>query len=42
MNMRERDQLTTFLSQLVEARTGQKNAEADGLIRAGADRTIAG
>ncbi|MBS1129139.1 MAG: conserved hypothetical transrane protein [Proteobacteria bacterium] len=33
MNTQERDQLNNFLSQLVAARAGQKDAEADGLIR---------
>lgn len=33
MNPREREQLNTFLSQLVAARAGQKDAEAEGLIR---------
>lgn len=33
MNTQERDQLTTFLSQLVAARAGQKDSEAEGLIR---------
>lgn len=33
MNPREREQLNTFLSQLVAARAGQKDADAEGLIR---------
>lgn len=33
MNTQERDQLNSFLSQLVAARAGQKDAEAEELIR---------
>lgn len=33
MNPQERDQLTQFLKQLSEARVGEKQAEADALIR---------
>jgi len=33
MNFQEREQLTAFLSQLVAARVGQKDAEAESLIR---------
>jgi hypothetical protein len=33
MNYQEREQLTAFLSQLVAARVGQKDAEAESLIR---------
>jgi hypothetical protein len=33
MTPQEREQLTQFLKQLAEARVGEKNTEADGLIR---------
>ncbi len=33
MNTQEREQLTRFLSQLSDARVGEKNADADALIR---------
>lgn len=38
MNTQEREQLTDFLAQLQAARAGQKDAEADGLIRDAAAR----